>query len=428
MNNLTLLEYKRQTEASRDNRMKWWREARFGMFIHYGLFSVNGGNEWAWAIEGFTKDEYIKLVNGFCPKEGCVREWVKFAKESGAKYCVFTARHHEGFSLWDSKVNSFNSVNFGPKRDLVREFVDACHEFDMKVGIYNSLMDWYHPDGYNCHTNREANIRFNEYLKELTRELMSNYGKINLLWYDGGETMETYEGWDALNMNQMVRELQPGIIINNRSRLDEDYGTPEGKLEFLKRDWEACMTFNDLSWCSIDSKQALPYSYTPQKLLRILGRTTNGGGNLLLNMGPNPDGSIPDEMIEPMKTIGKWLSKYGDYAAYGMIDHHSSWAGFGTTTAVRKKNKVYVWTYIWPKDGEMRIGGYKTKLLNAKIIGLGNVEFLQDENRITLKNLPTKSPDEIAGVTVIELEFENEPTFPEYYRYGSTLPQIPVKD
>ena len=428
VSNLTLVEYERINRQTRDKRMKWWREARLGMFIHYGLYSVRAKHEWAWAIEGLTCEEYIKLADNFNPNPGCVREWVKFAKKSGAKYCVLTARHHEGFSLWNSKVNPFNSVNYGPKRDLVREYVDACREFDIKIGIYNSLMDWYNPDGYNCHTDSDANYRFTKYLKELNRELMTNYGKIDLLWYDGGETMEGYEGWDALNMNQMIRELQPDIIINNRSRLAEDYGTPEGKLEFMNRDWEACMTFNDISWGYVDSKQMQPYSYNPQRFIRLLGRTTSGGGNLLVNMGPSPDGSIPSEMTEPMNEIGKWLEKYGDYAIYGQIDHHSSWTMFGTTTSIRKGNKVYLIVWLWPQDGTMNIGGFKTKLLNATITNGNNIEFTQDENKITLHHLPVKCPDDILGISVIELEFQNEPVFPDYYRYGNTLPQIPVKD
>lgn len=427
MNNMTLIEYEKENLKTRDERMKWWREARLGMFIHYGLFSVKQKHEWAWPIEGCTKDEYVSLAESFNPKPGCVYEWVKFAKEMGAKYCVFTARHHEGFSLWDSKANPFNSVNCGPKRDLFREYVDACRELGMKIGVYNSLMDWYHPDGYICHTDSDANYRFTSYLKELNRELMTQYGKIDVLWYDGGETMEGYEGWDALNMNKMIRKLQPDIIINNRSRLQEDYGTPEGKLEFMNTDWEACMTFNDLSWGYVDSEQMKPYSYTPQRVIRLLGRTTAGGGNLLLNMGPTPDGSVPSEMIKPLSEVGRWLEKYGD-AIYGKIDHHSSWSGFGPTTSVRKGRKVYLIMWLWPYDRTMNVGGFKTKLMNARFVNGENIEFTQDDNRITLKNLPDKNPDDILNISVVEMEFEEEPIFPKTYRYGNVLPQIPVKE
>ena len=134
-------EYEEWTASTRDKRMEWWREARFGMFVHFGLYSVLGRHEWAQAMENIPSDEYAKLADKFNPKPGAPREWARLAKAAGMKYMVMTTRHHEGFSLWDSKANPFNSVNYGPHRDIVREFVDACREFDLKIGFYSSLMD-----------------------------------------------------------------------------------------------------------------------------------------------------------------------------------------------------------------------------------------------------------------------------------------------
>ena len=232
-------QYEKSIADTRDKRMEWWREARFGMFIHYGLYSQMGRNEWVMACENIPIEEYEKLAPTFAPKEGCCREWARLAKAAGCKYMVLTTRHHEGFSLWDSKVNPYNSVNYGPHRDIVREFVDACREFDLKIGFYSTLMEWHHPDSGICGKDTEARRRYTKYIRDLNEELLTNYGKIDILWYDVPQPMESWEGWDSLERNQFLRSLQPDIIINNRSRLDEDFGTPEGSIDPETGDWEA---------------------------------------------------------------------------------------------------------------------------------------------------------------------------------------------
>ena len=285
---LTKPEYIEQLDATRDKRMQWWREARFGMFIHYGLFSQIGRNEWAQACENIPPEEYVQFADTFAPKEGCCREWVKLAKDAGMKYVVLTTRHHEGFCLWDSKVCEFNSVNYGPHRDIVREFVDACREYDMKIGFYSTLMEWHHPDSGICAYDTEARKRFTKYIRDLNVELLSNYGKIDILWYDMPHPMTSWEGWDSLVLNQTLRELQPDIIINDRSRLPEDFGTPEGEIKPAERDWEACMTFNDLSWGYVDEEQARPYAYTTPRILKMLHKCTANSGNSKFNFIAQP--------------------------------------------------------------------------------------------------------------------------------------------
>ena len=165
--------YEERTAGTRDERMAWWREARFGMFVHYGLYSVLGRHEWAMAVENWPISEYEKLAEEFNPKPGAPREWAKLAKEAGMKYMVMTTRHHEGFSLWDSKANPYNSMNYGPKRDIVREFVEACREHDLGIGLYTSLMDWHHPDGWRCAFDTDARARFNAYIRDLNYELLT---------------------------------------------------------------------------------------------------------------------------------------------------------------------------------------------------------------------------------------------------------------
>ena len=153
-------EYENELAKTRDQRMKWWRDARYGMFVHYGIYSVYGKHEWAMAEENWDPAEYAKYVDGFQPVEGCCREWAKLAKAAGMKYMVLTTRHHEGFCLWDSKINSFNSVNYGPHRDIVKEFVDACREYGLGIGFYSTLMEWRHPDSSKCAYAGEARRRY----------------------------------------------------------------------------------------------------------------------------------------------------------------------------------------------------------------------------------------------------------------------------
>lgn len=413
-------EYEEKTAESRDRRMKWWREARFGMFVHYGLYSQVGTHEWAMSVENCPISEYEKLADTFQPKLGAPREWAELAKKAGMKYIVMTTRHHEGFSLWDSKVNPYNSVNYGPKRDIVKEFVDACREFDLKIGFYSSLMDWHHPDGWKCAFDSEARKRFTNYITELNRELLTQYGKIDILWYDVSLPMESWEGWNSLERNQMVRELQPDIIINNRSRLDEDFGTPENQVIAENRDWEACMTFNGISWGYVDSEQAAPYSYNAQRIIKMLNTATAGSGNLLLNIGPMPDGSVPEESVKPLTEVGEWLRENGK-AVYGK-KLKSPYNGASRVCGSSWGGKlVYLWNWIWPKGGQMTIGGFMTPLKSVRMVkDKTSIDFEQKGHRIILKNLPKSSPDKIAGIAVLELEFEETPEF----KSASYYPQL----
>jgi len=386
------------------------------MFIHYGLYSQVGRMEWSMAVDNWDKSKYEKLADSFTTKPGAADEWCLLAKQAGMKYAVLTTRHHEGFSLWDSKVNPYNSVNYGPKRDIVKEFVDACRKYDLKIGFYTSLMDWYHPDGASCAYDMEARARFLKYIEDLNVELLTQYGKIDILWYDMAFPMESWEGWDSLSRNQRLRELQPHIIINNRSRLDEDFGTPEGEIKPDSKDWEACMTFNDISWGYVDSAQAAPYSYSPQRIVKMLCNCTANKGNLLLNIGPKPDGSVPDEAIEPLKKVGEWLKVNGE-AVYGKMTTRFRRLGIGIAQGSFKGNINYLWNWIWPRGGEFPIAGYSTKCVNVKILGYGNVPFTQDGYNIVIK-IPEKSPDEILGLAMFELEFEKEPEYVFMPGYG----------
>jgi alpha-L-fucosidase len=324
------------------------------------------------------------------------------------KYMVLTTKHHEGFCLWDTKLTDWNAVRRGPKRDIVAEYVEACREFGLKIGFYYSLMDWHHPDGGRCAYDMAARRRFLDFTQGCVRELMTNYGPIDILWYDVSRPMESHEGWESLQMNQMVRELQSGIIINNRSKLDEDFGTPEGHVTAGDKDWEACMTFNGLSWGYVDSRQAAPDSYHVRGILRMLRTACGGQGNVLLNIGPAPDGSVPNEAVRPLQDTGEWIARHADLI-YPVSDRWVALRMAGWADATKRGSTVYVWTRFWPHEPS-GLSGFMTPLKSACLLpDRRPLAFQQKDQRILFTDLPKESPDAIANMAIIELTFEEDP-------------------
>src|SRR5499427_10018769 len=235
-------------ETDRARRMQWWHEAKFGMFIHWGLYSVLGRHEWVMENEGIPVAEYEQLAGRFNPKPNAARAWAKLARRAGQKYMVMTTKHHEGFCLFNTATTNYCAPKQAAGRDLVKEYVDAARAEGLRVGFYYSLMDWHHPDGARCADDEAARKRFVEYIHTHIRELMTNYGKIDVLWYDVSWPLDV-KGWESEKMNQMVFQLQPDIVVNNRNKLAGDFATPEQKIEASAGDraWESCMTLND-SW------------------------------------------------------------------------------------------------------------------------------------------------------------------------------------
>ena len=395
-------------DAERARRMKWWHDARFGMFVHWGLYAQLGRHEWVMNRERIPVKEYEKLAATFKPKPRPAREWAALAKRAGMKYMVMTTKHHEGFCLWDTRQTDYNAVKCGPGRDLVREYVEACREFGLRVGFYYSLMDWHHPDGARCAKDEKARRRFVDFTHGCVRELMSNYGKIDVLWYDVSWPLPSPEAWESKKMNALARKLQPDLIINNRSQLPEDFGTPEEHIQAAEvgRAWEACMTFNG-SW----GWQPTPPEdwHSTRSVLNMLRTCTAGGGNLLLNIGPKPDGSVPEEATERLTAVGKWLAKHGE-PVYGQVDRvqHMEWVTTGQWT--RKGKTFYFWVTRWP-GSELAIGGLKGKLKSAVLMDTGkHLSIEQSANRLVLRGLPKTSPDKIASVAIIKMEFATVPT------------------
>ncbi len=376
------------------------------MFVHWGLYSQLGRNEWVMNLERIPVKEYEKLSWTWRPKPRPAREWATLACEAGMKYMVMTTKHHEGFLLWDSKMTDYNAARRGPGRDLVREFVEACREFGLRVGFYYSLMDWHHTDGARCAYDLEARKRFLAFTKGCVHELMTNYGKIDILWYDVAWPLKSAEEWDSLAMNIMVRQLQPHIIINNRSLLPEDFGTPEEHVTAAEpgRDWEACMTFNG-SW---GWQEAPPEDWrNVRQVLEMLRTCCAGQGNLLLNIGPLPDGSVPQLAVDRLKAVGQWLNVYGD-VVYGKVDRVDKIvSALGNFS--RKGRKYFFWCSRWPGK-ELAIGALTGKLEKARLYPDGSeLSFTQIKDRLVIGGLPEKCPDKIAGVGMIEMTFRSPP-------------------
>ncbi len=402
--------------ATRAQRMAWWHEAKFGMFIHWGLYSVLGQHEWAMEAEGVPIPQYERMAKHFHPKPNAAREWAKLARRAGQKYMVMTTKHHEGFCMFDTKLTDYCAPRQGPGRDLVREYVEAARAEGLRVGFYYSLMDWHHPDGARCKTDEAARKRFVAYTHGLIRELLTNYGKIDVLWYDVDSPL-TPEQWESERMNQMVFELQPEIIVNNRNGLEGDFSTPEQHIEAAEsgRAWETCMTLND-SWGYNRGDDSWK---TPKTIVSNLADCASGGGNYLLNIGPKPDGSVPVESVEILETVGKWLDTNGK-AIYQT--QRGSLNATPNAYFTRDGNTLYIHQKYWPgvtpaaqwlsffQPGVVvAIGGLKTKVKSAHLLKTGqNVPFTQDDHfYLRLTGLPVEAPD--SPTTVIAVECEEEP-------------------
>ncbi|MCE5276760.1 MAG: alpha-L-fucosidase [Planctomycetaceae bacterium] len=419
-----------------DERMEWFREARYGMFVHYGPFSQ-------WYDRNMAKTQSAQppadatpeqkrrwSVERLTPPRTFARHWARTAKAAGMKYVVFTTKHHEGFVLWDTKLSDYNAMRMGPGFDMVAEFADACRSEGLKVGFYYSLLDGDHPDGRRCENDPAARRRFLDYTQGLLRELMTNYGRVDLLWYDGPTPLGYAGEWQSQEMNAMVRRLQPGIIINDRSLMAEDFTCFEGSIGGTMtpdQDWESCMQFN---WTSESSYPTWTWFPTPPQnyrsgrdIIDMLQRCTAGTGNLLLNVGPNPaTGQIGPVEQERMALVGEWLKTHGE-AVFGRADRIEKLAKVTNDADgkwTRKGNVAYLWLPKWPSGGKVVLDNVQSDLLAASVLTNGARLDIQaipqvdakaglNVSRVTLSGLAQECPDLICDYAVLKLEFASYP-------------------
>jgi alpha-L-fucosidase len=426
-----------ETQAERDQRMKWWREARFGMFIHWGLYAVPAGEynghrsknigEWIMEWANIPRAEYEKFAPRFNPIKFDAREWVRIAREAGMKYIVITSKHHDGFSMFDSRVSSYDIVDSTPyRKDPMRALADEARKQGLKFCFYYSILDWHNPSAYvdapgkdptagNGQTRLKPGTKdgYVTYMKEQLHELVAAYDPA-VLWFDG-EWQEWWTEADGKDLYQYVRSLKPDIIINNRvgkgrkgmeglnkgdQQYSGDFGTPEQQIPptgLPGVDWESCMTMNDTwGYKSYDDNWK-----SPEKIIRNLIDIASKGGNYLLNVGPTAEGLIPQPSVERLAAVGRWMKVNGESIYGTTASPFLTQLSFGRATS--KGGRTYLQVFNWPADGKLQIPSWGKTVKKAYLLAnpKSALKFSQNPGGVTIQT-PVSAPDPIASVIVIE--------------------------
>jgi alpha-L-fucosidase len=360
----------------KEKRMQWFRDAKLGIFIHWGIYAVDGIDEsWSFYNGYISYDDYMKQLEGFTAENYDPEEWASLIKESGARYAVLTSKHHDGVALWDSKYSDLNVVDRTPAgRDLIEPFVKELRKKKLKVGLYYSLLDWSHPDYPNFTNNEkrytddpERHAAFTEFNHSQISELSKKY-KPDLFWFDG-DWEQSAEWWKAKEIRRMILEDNSRAIINSRLQGYGDYDTPEQGLPVKAPEskyWELCMTMND-SW----GYQHNDSNYkSPSQVIRIFAECLSMGGNLLLDIGPMADGTIPEEQVNILKEMGRWTSKHSE-AIYGKGAGLPPGYFYGPSTLSADSTQLYLFVSGKPADGQVMLEGVKNRINRIYVVGNG---------------------------------------------------------
>jgi alpha-L-fucosidase len=372
-----------QTFSSKEERFEWWKDAHFGLFIHWGPVSLKG-TEIGWSRgREIPVEEYDALYKQFNPVNFNALEWVKTAKAAGMKYIVFTSKHHDGFCMWDTKFSDFNIMNSPFKRDVMKELSEACKKEGMALGFYHSTCDWHHPDfpltspGGGVKRLTFNINRYTDYLKNQSVEIIKNYGPLLVMWYDVPQQFDSVRGQGVIDH---IRKVQPDIIVNNRTGATGDFDTPEQRVGSFQidRPWETCMTIaRQWAWKPDDEVKSA------EQCLHSLIRSAGGGGNLLFNVGPKPDGTIEPLQVERLKEMGNWLKVYG-YSVYGTRGGPFKPSDWGVST--RKGNKIYLHILKWfGNSPEIVLPDFGMEIMKCTIAGVGKVTFHKKNDEYLIK-------------------------------------------
>jgi alpha-L-fucosidase len=364
-----------ETKEEKAQRMEWFRNAKLGIFIHWGIYAVNGIDEsWSFYNNYISYEDYMKQLEGFTASEYEPKEWVQLIKNSGARYAVITSKHHDGVALWDSDFSDLNVVDKTPAgRDLLTPFTRELRRQNLKVGIYFSQLDWSHPD-YPHFTRTEKryeqdSLRWNRFLEFNKSQLMEmcETFKPDLIWFDGDWDFNARQ-WKARELSQEVRKCNPDVILNSRINGYGDYSTPEQGVPVTQPTdpyWELCMTMND-SW----GYQHNDSNYkTPNQIIRIFSDVIGMGGNLLLDIGPRADGTIPEEQAVILKELGRWTKKHEE-AIYGTRAGVPPGHFNGPTTLSEDHRMLYLFMDYIP-NGPVLLKGIKNKINRIWVLGNG---------------------------------------------------------
>ena len=434
-------------ETSKDKRMEWWREARFGMFIHWGVYSVlggvykghhmrHGGAEWIMNRMKIPVNEYQQYAKEFDPVKYDADAWVKMAKDAGMKYIVITAKHHDGFAMFKTNASKWNIVDATPYgKDVLKPLAAACKKYGVKLGFYYSqAQDWNNPGGaaarkvttegwldpdsakidaytkaHNGHWDpNQTSKSMSEYIDDVAvpqvKELLTNYGNVTVLWWDTPVDMTD----EYAKKLQALLKLQPNIITNNRLKRPNfpgDTQTPEQKIptrdEMKGKDWETCMTMNG-TW----GYKSYDHDWKSSKtLIRNLIDIASKGGNYLLNVGPKSDGTFPEESIERLKDIGKWMKVNGEaiYATKASPLDSLPW-GRCTMKENGDNTSLYLFVFDWPTDGKLHVPGLKDKIISSKLLMNGETLSVDKGDGGVIINVPSYAPDDVASVVKLEVK------------------------
>jgi alpha-L-fucosidase len=426
-----------ETAEQKKERMAWWVNDRFGMFIHWGLYSLPARHEWVRNKEQISNEDYQKYFDNFNPDLYNPREWAKTAKAAGMKYAVITTKHHEGFTLFDSKFTNYKSTKTAYGKDLLREWVDAFRAEGIKIGFYYSLIDWYHPDFtvdyiHPLRTSDKAKLaelnkgrdmnKYREYLHNQVRELMTNYGKVDLLWLDysyPGEGGKGHEDWDSEKLLKMVRQLQPGVLVNDRLDLNKDesawdFITPEQfkvakwpEINGKQVPWETCQTFSG-SWGYY--RDEATWKNTDQ-LLTLLIESVSKGGNLLMNVGPTARGVFDERAEKALTNMGEWM-KFNSRSIYGCTQAPAEFKApensILTYNPITKRLYIHLLTYPLQNltlpnfKGKVKYAQFLHDASEIKITAKESIWIKEEGNSNDLNlNLPVIKPNVV--IPVIEL-------------------------
>ncbi len=408
-----------QAPLPAEQRTQWFRDAKFGMFIHWGPYSVIGRHEWSRQRFQIPQAEYDKYARAFNPVNFNADTWVDIAKNAGARYIVITSKHHDGFSIYRSKVSDYDFEITPYQGDPLKMLADAARRKGMRLGFYHSIMDWHHPD-YIPKRDWEipnqkpgGNIdKYIEYMKSQLRELLTQYGDVATIWFDGEWEHSTAE-MHSDEVYDFIRQLQPNTLINDRLYKREpgnraDYGTPE---QFVPATgvkdpsgkpvlWESCVTINMDSWGY--NKYEVDFK-TSRDLIRMLIEVVSKGGNLLLNVGPKPDGTIQPEFVTRLAAMGEWM-KVNNEAIYGTTaSPFTRLPFFGRVTV--KGDSLYLHVFQWPADRQLRVPGVTNKVRAARLLSNPNTLLdTRQEGDDLVVTLPESAPDEVASVVRLDLD------------------------
>ncbi len=385
----------------------WFNEVRYGMFVHWGAYSVAARGEWVMNRERIPREEYTeRYVNSWKAEQYDPAEWCNLAKDAGMGYIVLTTRHHDGFALWDSKVNSYNAVHSGPGRDLLEPYVKAVRESGLKLGFYYSPAAWVHPDypgpfyrdwpAVDDWASEEARQRFIAYYRAELKELMTSYGPIDYLWFDGC-IPNNLDGEETL---KMIREWQPDIIINNRLAEPYDVKCCEQAIHPAPagQTWEACMTLND-NWAYHAGDNNWKSAY---QVVEMLTTCAASAGNLLLNVGPRADGTIPEESVQILTEAGKWVKRNREALTFSER-HPLTWNN--TARPITAKGNMLYLHFMKQPGPEYCLAELSCRVLKAYLLQDGKpLPFEQDDTRLRIMNLPVPLPDSPSTTLVLELD------------------------